>query len=142
MFDLSQGPVGAMSRFYDWVVDYAALLAEPIKDKMRYLNRLDEAARAHIEAVEYLYRACSEDEDLPGRAEALSILGTLAMHTYQINLWGRAARHYQIAAWAAGLLDAEAGGVAGPDPDPEFFFVAPVMPAPVMPTPPLPDPVA
>ena len=135
MFDLSQGPVGAMSRFYDWVVDHAALLSEPIKEKMRYLNRLDEAARAHIEAVEYLYRACSEDEELPDRDEALSVIGTQAMHTYQLNMWGRAGRHYQIAAWAAGLLDEEAGGVAGPDLDPEFFFVAPVTPAPVMPTP-------
>ena len=135
MFDLSQGPVGAMSRFYDWVVDHAALLSEPIKEKMRYLNRLEEAARAHIEAVEYLYRACSEDEKLPGRVEALSVMGTLAMHTYQINLWGRAGRHYQIAAWAAGLLDEEAGGVAGPDLDSEFFFVAPVTPTPVAPGP-------
>ncbi len=133
MFDLSQGPLHELDRFYDWVVDHAALLAEPIKEKMRHLNRLDDKARARIEVVECLYRACSEDEDLPGRASALSIMGTLAMHTYQINLWGRANRHYQIAAWAAGLLDEEAGGATGPELDPEFVFVRPApvqMPAP------------
>lgn len=147
MFDTSQGPVQALSRFYDWVVDHAALLDEPIKEKMRHLNRLEEGARAHIEVVECLYRACSEDEDLPGRAEALSIMGTLAMHTYQINLWGRAKRHYQIAAWAAGQLDDEAGGATGPELDPEFVFARPIpveMPAPgPMPVPaPEPMPVA
>jgi len=137
MFDLSQGPVHSLSRFYDWVVDHAALLDDPIKEKMRYLNRLDEMAKAHIEVVEYLYRACSEDENLPGRTEALSIMGTLAMHTYQINLWGRAARHYQIAAWAAGLLDNEAGGVDGPEMDPAFVFLAQTTAPEPMPTPPV-----
>lgn len=131
MFDLSQGPVGALAKLYDWIVDNAALLDDPIKAKMRYLNSMNESARTHIEGVEYLYRACKEDEDLPGRDEALRIMGTLAMHTYQINLWGRANRHYQIAAWASGLLDEEAGGADGPDLDPAFVFIEPVVePAP------------
>lgn len=139
MFDTADGPLATMANLYDWIVDHAALMAPEVRAKFKKLNREEVQVQAQIEGMEYLYRACKEDDLLPGREEALTILGTLAMHTYSTNLWGKGARAYEIAGWAASQLDPNTGASEGPDFDPAYVFVEPE-PAPAPAPPPVPMP--
>lgn len=133
MFDTAPGPLDTMAKLYDYIVDNAALMSEEIRDRLKLINREQDTAKAHTDAVEYLYRACKEDDLLPGRDDALEILGTLAMHVYGINLWNKGARAFQIASWAQS--DLSGGTNEGPDLDEQFWFIQPEAPAMLVPNP-------